>query len=206
MKELRTQVFSTFSEEEEALLKTFKEDVFYIVGRHIPDAIFWQEFFNLVFMYHYDLGGGETFATKRDMRPASLMLYTPSLFFLRRGSLFPDNEKVSWKSEEEESVSWYSGRDHLLSFFYKEGDTISLVDSKIAEMFERKQSKFLGKIKILVASGESATNQSIEMLVLIALLLLKKDRYQDSPLYDPFRIEEFEKLRLYYAKLSKHLI
>ncbi|MCK5808463.1 hypothetical protein KAH37_05735 [bacterium] len=206
MEELRTQVFSTFSEEEEAHLKKFKEEIFYIVGRHIPDALFWQELFNLLFIYHYDLGGGETFATRRDMRPAELMIYSPSLFFLRRGVLFPTGEKVHWKSDEDESVSWYSGRDYLLSFFYREGDTISLVDSKIAEMFERKHSKFLSKINLLMKSDNFSEMKSIEVLFLMALLLLKKDRYQDSPLYDSFKIEEFEKLQLYYAKLSKHLI
>ena len=206
MDELRTQTFSTFSEEEERALKKFKEDVFYIVGTHIPDLLFWQEFFNLIFIYHYDMGNGETFSTKRDMRSASLMLYTPSLFSLRKGSLFPSGEKVHWKSDEEESVSWYSGRDYLLSFFYQEDDSVELLDSKIAQMFERKQSKFLNKIKLLMDSIETQSNKNIEILFLITLLLLKKDRFQDSPLYDPFRIEEFEKLRLYYEKLSQQLI
>ncbi len=204
--ELRTQVFSTFSDDEKEALKQFKTDVFYIVGAHVPDAVFWQEFFNLFFIYHIRLEDGKSFAQRRNMKPARLALYTPSLFFLHRGTLFPSGERIVWDVEDEDgSSAWYSGRDYLLSFFYQEDNAISLVNSKIAQMFSRKHSKFLRTIKKLV-NADSAPLSDIAVLFLVALLLLKKDRYQESPLYDPFRVEEFEKLRLHYAELIKRLI
>ena len=42
--------------------------------------------------------------------------------------------------------------------------------------------------------------------LLIAILMLKKERFASSKLYNPYQIEEIEKLHLYYNKFADFII
>ena len=196
---VKTRIFSSFSKEEGELLQHFKKEVFYFVGEDISNFNFWQQYFNLFFIYHYNLGNNETFAKKHKLEPGGLKLYTPSRFARMKGEAFFTEEKYHFGEDEEDSLTWYKDRELILSFFNHDGEEIQFVESRTSLLISMKHLSFFKKIKKMYEKG-SFFNSHIHILFLISLLLLKKERYSSSKLYDPFVIEEIEKLNLYYEE------
>ena len=85
MSAVKTKVYSSFDETEATLLHDFKKEVFYFTGEDLKNHNFWQQFYNLFFIYHYDIGEGITLSQKRELEPASIRLFSPSVFFENEG-------------------------------------------------------------------------------------------------------------------------
>jgi len=201
MTDLKTVVFSSFNEQEKILLKEFKREVFYFVGEDLDNIDFWQNYFNLFFIYHYDLGDGITFAARRDLFPARAILFFPSVFSKLKGTDFFTDEKIIFGEE----VTWYKEREFILSFFDNKESNIKFVESRISLIISIDHAVFLKKIKKIHAKN-SYYKSNIYLLFLISMLILKKERFATSKLYNPYTEEELEKLSLYYEKFGDKLI
>ena len=118
MSAVKTRIYSSFDDIESALLHEFKKEAFYFTGEDLKNFNFWQQYFNLFFIYHYNTGEGKTLADKRELEKASIMLFSPSLFSRMKGEDFFTGEKVVLSEDDENSLTWYKERDFILSFFH----------------------------------------------------------------------------------------
>ena len=205
MESLKTKIYSSFDAQESALLHDLKKEAFHFTGEDVKNFNFWQQYFNLFFIYHYDLGEGKTLAVKRDLEKAAVRLFCPSLFSRLKGEDLFTGEKLVLSSDEENSLTWYKERDHILSFFHDRADGIHFVESRSSILIPLKSGDFFKKLKLLMNDGQITQSVSYA-LFLVSILMLKKERFSSSKLYDPYQVSEIEKLHLYYEKFSKFLI
>ncbi|HSA32905.1 MAG TPA: hypothetical protein P5077_04175 [bacterium] len=200
-----TMVFSSLSAEEERQLLEFQKESFYFTGEDFANFKRWQEFYNLFFLYHVRSGDGETtVAQRRSMEPARLMLYSPSLFDRFKGTDLFSAQKLVFDENEARDLHWFKEREMILSVFAFEGERIRFVHEKASFVIELRHKGFFKKLGKLIAATPAFQNH-IYLLFLISVLLLKKDRFASSKLFDPFRAEELEKAHLYYQKLADRI-
>ena len=109
MTDLKTVIFSSFNEQESEALKLFKREAFYHVGEDIDNYDFWQQFYNLFFVYHFDIENGETFSSRRSLNESKVHLFVPSRFARLKGTDFFSEEKL----HIEEEVTWYKEREMI---------------------------------------------------------------------------------------------
>ena len=205
MESLKTKIYSSFDPVESALLHDFKKEVFHFTGEDVKNFNFWQQYFNLFFIYHYDLGENVTLAKKRDLENAGIRLFSPARFSKLKGEDFFSGDKITLSEDSENSLTWYKERDFILSFFYDRSDGIHFVESRSSILIPLKAADFFKKLKLLVDEKSIVPSVSYA-LFLVSVLMLKKERFSSSKLYDPYQIAEIEKLHLYYEKFSKFLI
>ncbi|MGI6395345.1 MAG: hypothetical protein ACOX2F_11575 [bacterium] len=205
MSAVKTKVYSSFDETEAALLHEFKKEAFYFTGEDLKNFNFWQQYFNLFFIYHYDIGENKTLAVKRELESAHIKLFSPSIFSKTKGENFFTGEKLILSEDESNSLSWYKEREFVLSFFYKKEGKINFVESRSTLLMPMQAASFFKKLKKAL-NEEKYFPTTVYLLFLISILMMKKERFASSKLYDPYRFEEIEKLHLYYEKFAKLLI
>lgn len=205
MSAVKTKIFSSFDDIESSLLHEFKKEVFYFTGEHLKNFNFWQQYFNLFFIYHYDIGEGKTLAVKRELEKASAALFSPSLFSKLKGENFFTNEKMILSEDDENSLNWYKERDFILSFFHEREGHTHFVESRSSLLMPVSSLGFFKKLKG-VLTDQSYFSSVTYVLFLVSILMMKKERFSGSKLYDPYQFEEIEKLHLYYEKFAKILI
>lgn len=205
MSAVKTRIYSSFDESEAALLHEFKKEAFYFTGEDLKNFNFWQQYFNLFFIYHYDIGGGNTLAQKRELEKATVKLFSPSLFSRLKGEDLFTGEKFVLSGDEENSLTWYKERDFILSFFHQRDDGIHFVESRSALLMPVKATGFFKKLKKALDEGGYFPSANY-ILFLLSILMMKKERFASSKLYNPYQFEEIEKLHLYYEKFAKLLI
>ncbi|HPG34910.1 MAG TPA: hypothetical protein PLW78_08760 [bacterium] len=205
MSAVKTRIYSSFDEAEAALLHEFKKEAFYFTGEDLKNFNFWQQYFNLFFIYHYDIGEGKTLAEKRELEKASVMLFSPSLFSRLKGEDLFTGEKLVLSEDEENSLTWYKEKEFILSFFHQREDGIHFVESRSALLMHVKAAGFFKKLKKALDEGSYFPSANY-ILFLLSILMMKKERFASSKLYDPYQFEEIEKLHLYYEKFAKLLI
>ncbi|HNW83256.1 MAG TPA: hypothetical protein PKG52_10240 [bacterium] len=205
MESLKTKIYSSFDPVESAFLHDFKKEAFHFTGEDVKNFNFWQQYFNLFFIYHYNVGEGVTLAKKRDLEKASVRLFAPARFSKLKGEDFFSGEKLVLSQDEENSLTWYKERDFILSFFYDRPDGIHFVESRSCILIQMNAIEFFKKLKLLVDEKNIVPSVSYA-LFLVSILMLKKERFSSSKLYDPYQIAEIEKLHLYYEKFSELLI
>ena len=197
MSAVKTRIYSSFDDIESAALQDFKKECFYFTGEDLKNHDFWQQFFNLFFIYHFDIGGKTTLADKRGLEKARIMLFSPSLFSRLKGEDFFTGEKVNLSEDEENSLTWYRERDFILSFFHEKEDGIHFVESRSSLLIPMKASSFFKQLKTLMSEKNYFPSNNYLQL-LIAILMLKKERFASSKLYNPYQVEEIEILHIYY--------
>ncbi|HRZ79983.1 MAG TPA: hypothetical protein P5044_08250, partial [bacterium] len=175
MESLKTKIYSSFDAQESALLHDLKKEAFHFTGEDVKNFNFWQQYFNLFFIYHYDLGEGKTLAVKRDLEKAAVRLFCPSLFSRLKGEDLFTGEKLVLSSDEENSLTWYKERDHILSFFHDRVDGIHFVESRSSILIPLKSGDFFKKLKLLMNDGQITQSVSYA-LFLVSILMLKKER------------------------------
>ncbi len=205
MSAVKTRVYSSFDETEAALLHDFKKEVFYFTGEDLKNHNFWQQFYNLFFIYHYDIGDGITLSKKRELEPASIRLFAPSVFSRMKGEDLFTGEKMVFSEDEENSLSWYKEKQFILSFFHAKDEEIRFVESQSSLLLPMSAGTFLRKVKKSI-ENENYFPSVNYTLFLLSVLMVKKERFSSSKLYDPFQFEEMEKLHLYYEKFAKFII
>jgi len=205
MSAVKTRIYSSFDEEEAKLLHEFKKECFYFTGEDLKNYNFWQQYFNLFFIYHYDLGKGLTLSHKRELEKASIMLYSPSLFSRLKGENLFTGEKLVLSEDEENSLTWYKEKEFILSFFHEREDGIHFVESRSSLLMPSKAAGFFKKLKAAL-NDLSYFPSATYLLLLLSILMMKKERFQSSKLYDPYQFEEIEKLHMYYEKFSQFFI
>jgi len=205
MSAVKTRVYSSFDESEATLLHDFKKEVFYFTGEDLKNHNFWQQFYNLFFIYHYDIGDGVTLSQKRELEAGSIKLFAPSVFSRMKGEDLFTGDKLSFSEDEENSLSWYKEKQYILSFFHKDGEEIKFVESQSSLLLPMKTGSFLKKVK-KAFENENYFPSVNYTLFLLSVLMVKKERFSSSKLYDPFQFEEIEKLHLYYEKFAKFII
>ena len=142
MSAVKTRIYSSFDDLESAALQDFKKECFYFTGEDVKNHDFWQQFFNLFFIYHFDTGNKTTLADKRELEKARIMLFSPSLFSRLKGEDFFTGEKLNLSEDEENSLTWYKERDFILSFFHEKDDGIHFVESRSSLLIPMKASSF----------------------------------------------------------------
>ena len=205
MSAVKTRVYSSFDETEAALLHDFKKEVLYFTGEDLKNHNFWQQFYNLFFIYHYDIGDGITLSKKRELEPASIRLFAPSVFSRMKGEDLFTGEKMVFSEDEENSLSWYKEKQFILSFFHAKDEEIRFVESQSSLLLPMSAGTFLRKVKKSI-ENENYFPSVNYTLFLLSVLMVKKERFSSSKLYDPFQFEEMEKLHLYYEKFAKFII
>ena len=205
MSAVKTRIYSSFDEVESSALQDFKKECFYFTGEDLKNHDFWQQFFNLFFIYHFDIGDKKTLADNRELEKARIMLFSPSLFSRLKGEDFFTGEKVNLSEDEENSLTWYREKNFILSFFHKKEDGIHFVESRSSLLIPMKAASFFKQLKNLMAEKNYFPSNNYLQL-LIAILMLKKERFASSKLYNPYQIEEIEKLHLYYNKFADFII
>lgn len=206
MPAVRTMVYSSFTHEEEKKLKEFKKEAFYFVGEDISNFNFWTQFFNIFFIYHYDMGDKKTVAMNRELEPAVIMLYFPSLFSKMKGEEFFTGEKLVLQGDEETNLNWFKKRELILSLFSrKEDGTIHFAEAMSTVVISLEHLDSLKKLKKFVES-ENRFHSNTYLLFLISLMMLKKERYASSKIFNPFTSEELMKIHLYYEKFAELFI
>ncbi len=206
MSAVKTKVYSSFDGVEAEMLHEFKKEAFYFTGEELSNFNFWQQFLNLFFIYHYDTGNGETPAVKRNLEPAEIKLFVPSVFSKIKGEDFFSADKMILAEDEENTFTWYKEKDCILSFFHDREDGFHFVESQSALLISKKHTGFFKKLKNALYEQNMFVSKSY-LLFLLSLLLIKKERFSSSKLYDPFQFEEIEKLHLYYEnKFAKCII
>ena len=205
MSAVKTKVYSSFDETEAMLLHDFKKEVFYFTGEDLKNHNFWQQFYNLFFIYHYDIGDGVTLSQKRELEPASIKLFSPSVFSRMKGEDLFTGDRMMFSEDEENSLSWYKEKQYILSFFHSSGEEIRFVESQSSLLLPMRAGTFLKNVKKSI-ENESFFSSVNYTLFLLSVLMVKKERFSSSKLYDPFQFEEMEKLHLYYEKFAKLII
>lgn len=205
MNALKTRIYSSFDNTESAALQNFKKECFYFTGEDLKNHDFWQQFFNLFFIYHFDIGNKTTLAMKRELEPAKMMFFYPSFFSRLKGEDFFTSEKVVLSDDEENSLTWYREREFILSFFHEREDGIHFVESRSALLLPIKAASFFKQLKEILAEGKYFRSDKY-LLLLISILMLKKERFASSKLYNSYQFEEIEKLHLYYSKFEEFII
>lgn len=205
MSAVKTRIYSSFDDFESAALQDFKKECFYFTGEDVKNHDFWQQFFNLFFIYHFDTGGGTTLADKRGLDKARIMLFSPSLFSRLKGEDFFNEEKLNLSEDEENSLTWYKERDFILSYFHEKEDGIHFVESRSSLLIPQKAASFFKKLRTLMNEKNYFPSKNY-LHLLIAILMLKKERFASSKLYNPYQVEEIEKLHLYYNKFADFII
>jgi len=205
MSAVKTRVYSSFDETEATLLHDFKKEVFYFTGEDLKNHDFWQQFYNLFFIYHYDIGEGITLSQKRELEPGSIRLFSPSVFSRMKGEDLFTGDKLSLSEDEENSLSWYKEKQFILSFFHTKDEEIRFVESQSSLLLPMNAGSFLKKVKKAL-ENEGYFASVNYTLFLLSVLMVKKERFSSSKLYDPFQFEEMEKLHLYYEKFAKFII
>lgn len=205
MSAVKTRVYSSFDETEASLLHEFKKEAFYFTGEDLKHHNFWQQFYNLFFIYHYDIGNGVTLSKKRELEPASIKLFAPSVFSRMKGEDLFTGERMVFSEDEENSLSWYKEKQYILSFFHTKDEEIRFVESQSSLLLPMKTGTFFKNVKKAIEK-ESYFPSINYTLFLLSVLMVKKERFQSSKLYDPFQFEEMEKLHLYYEKFAKRII
>ncbi len=201
-----TVVLSALSADEEARLRTFKKEAFYFTGEDFANFNRWQEFFNLFFLYHLvSADDGSTAAARRSLDKATILLYTPSFFNRYRGLDWLSEEPMLLEEDVPGDLSWFDRREMILSLFHRDGDKARLVQSKASFVVALRHKKFFKHIRT-TAADNPAYQKAPYLLFLISILLLKKDRFSEAKLFDPFRIEELEKTHQYYQKLFDAIV
>lgn len=201
-----TAVFSSLSREEESQLLAFKKEAFYSTGEDFENFNRWQEFLNLFFIYHVRSGDGQTtLARRRELPSAQILLYTPSFFNRMKGTDYFSESPLAFDDEARDDLGWFDRRELILSIFDRKEDQIHFVQAKASFVVSLKHLSFFQKVKKL-ADATPAYQNGPYLLFLISILLLKKDRFASSKLFDPFRIEELEKAHLYYQKFADTIV
>ncbi|HDT11872.1 MAG TPA: hypothetical protein ENN58_03955 [bacterium] len=205
MSAIKTKVYSSFDEVEAGLLHDFKKEAFYFTGEELQNYNFWQQFLNLFFIYHYNVGNGQTPAIKRGLEPAEIRFFVPSVFSKLKGEDFFAGDKMVLAEDEENTFSWYKDKDCILSFFHEREDGFHFVESQSSLLISRSNTGFFKKLRTAYTE-ESMFQSKFYLLFLISLLMIKKERFSSSKLYDPFKFEEIEKLHLYYESKFSDII
>lgn len=199
-----TFIFSSLTEEEALLLKDFKHEIFYYVGDKLENYNFWQQFFNLFFLYHYDNGNNETPAKRLGLEPAKIVLFYPSLFSRLKGENYFTEEKLSFDENEENSMTWFKEREMILGVFTIHDNFLSLVEGRNSLVIQMNDMAFFKKLK--KEFKEKSLYSHTYLMFLLSLLLLKKERFAASKLYNPFTTEELEKTHHQYEKFASKFI
>jgi len=205
MSAVKTKVYSSFDEVEGGLLHDFKKESFYFTGEELNNYSFWQQFLNLFFIYHFNLGNGETLAIRRGLDPAEIRFFVPSVFAKLKGEDFFSGEKMMLAEDEENTLSWYKDKECILSFFHSRDDGCHFVESQSSLLISKSNLAFFKKLKTAFTE-QGMFKSKPYLLFLISLLMIKKERFASSKLYDPFKFEEIEKLHLYYEKKFADII
>ena len=50
---VKTRIYSSFDDFESAALQDFKKECFYVTGEDVKNHDFWQQFFNLFFIFYF---------------------------------------------------------------------------------------------------------------------------------------------------------
>ncbi len=199
-----TFIFSSLTEAEALLLKEFKHDIFYYVGDKLENYNFWQQFFNLFFLYHYDSGNSETTASRLHLEPAKIFLFYPSLFSRLRGENYFTEEKFSFDEKEELSMTWFKEREMILGVFTIKESSISLLEGRNSLVVQMNDMTFFKKLK--KEFKEKGEYSHTYLMFLLSVLLLKKERFAASKLYNSFTTEELEKTHHQYEKFASKFI
>lgn len=205
MSSVKTRIYSSFDESESASLQNFKKECFYFTGEDVKNHDFWQQFFNLFFIYHFDIGDKTTLAVKRELESARVRLFAPSFFYRLKGRDFFTSERLALSEDEKSSLTWYREREFILSFFHDREDGIHFVESRSSLLIPFKVSSFFKKLRNALVE-KNFFPSSDYLLLLIAILMLKKERFSSSKLYNPYQFKEIEKLHLYYEKFAEFII
>lgn len=205
MSAIKTKVYSSFDEVEAGLLHDFKKEAFYFTGEELQNYNFWQQFLNLFFIYHYNVGNGQTPAVKRELEPAGIRFFVPSVFSKFKGESFFSGDKMMLAEDEENSFSWYKDKECILSFFHEREDGYHFVESQSSLLLSRNNMGFFKKLRT-AHKEENIFHSNPYLLFLISMLMIKKERFSSSKLYDPFKFEEIEKLNLYYETKFSDII
>ncbi len=201
-----TVVLSALSADEEARLRAFKKDAFYFTGEDFANFNRWQEFFNLFFLYHVvSASDGSTAAARRSLDRATILLYIPSLFNRYKGFDWLSEEPMLLEEDVPGDLAWFDRREMILSLFYRDGDKARLVQSKASFVVSLRHKKFFKQVRTM-ATETAAYQKAPYLLFLISILLLKKDRFSEAKLFDPFRAEELEKTHQHYQKLFDAIV
>jgi len=193
------------SSESEAL-QNFKKECFYLSGGNIRNHDFWQQFFNMFFITHYAFENGETLAKKRGLADSKIRLYSPSIFHSTSGKDFFTEEKFQLVSEEDLTLSWYNGNDFILSFFQADGEKLSFTDVQTSLLISNKATSFFKALRKELNTRSAFGSNTSYLLLLIAILMLKKECFSDLKLYNPYQISEIEKLDSHYKKFASIII
>ena len=205
MSAIKTRIYSSFDEVEAGMLHDFKKEAFYFTGEELQNYNFWQQFLNLFFIYHYNTGDGRTLAEKRELEPAAVRFFVPAVFSKLKGEDFFSGDKMLLAEDEENTLSWYKDKDCILSFFHEREDGFHFVESYSSILISRNALTFFKKLKNAYNEKNMFRSERY-LLFLISLLMIKKERFSSSKLYDPFKIEEIEKLHLYYENKFADII
>jgi len=201
-----TIVLSALSSDEEARLRAFKKEAFYFTGDDFVTFNRWQEFFNLFFLYHViSADDGSTAAARRSLEKASVMLYTPSLFNRYKGFDWFSRTPLLLEEDLPGDLAWFDRREMILSLFHCNEGIARLVQSKASFVIPLRHKRFFKKVRERAAEIPAYRKTSY-LLFLISILLLKKDRFSEAKLFDPFSIEELEKTNQYYQKLADIIV
>jgi hypothetical protein len=205
MSAIKTKVYSSFNEAEAGMLHDFKKEAFYFTGEELQNYGFWQQFLNLFFIYHYNIGNGKTPADIRELEPASIRFFVPSVFSKYKGEDFFIEEKMVLAEDEENTLSWYKDKEYILSFFHEKEDGCHFVESQSSLLISKSGMGFFKILKNMFKQQEMFFSHPY-LLFLLTLLMIKKERFSSSKLYDPFKIEEIEKLHLHYESKFAQII
>ncbi|MBO4441781.1 hypothetical protein J5834_06650 [bacterium] len=206
MEDPQSEITAALDSSEREALQNFKKECFYLSGGNIKNHDFWQQFFNMFFIRHYAVENGETPAKKRGLADSRIRLFAPSFFTATTGKDFFTDEKLQLVSEEEHGLSWYGGHDFILSFFHADGQDLSFTDVQSSLLISSKASSFFKMLKKELSEKSAFGSNTSYLLMLIAILMLKKECFSDLKLYNPYQMTEIEKLDNYYKKFASNII
>jgi len=201
-----TVVLSSLLPDEERRLRAFKKEAFYFTGEDFPNFNRWQEFFNLFFLYHIISGDdGSTVAARRTLDPAVIGLYIPSLLNRYKGYDWLSETPLRLIEDTPGDLAWFDRREMILSLFHTEDGKTWLVQSKASFVIPLRYRGFFKKVREI--SGKTPAYQKPSyLLFLVAILLLKKDRFSSAKLYDSLRLEELDAMHRHYHSFADLIV